>query len=116
MSVLRRKSWAIQCGWCADGEPNFWRRGMPTAGQTLVADTRIRSVSVTEHELVVGLVDGRTISIPLAWYPSLSEATPQQRAHWEVCGGSYGIHWPDLDEDLSTEGMLLGEPIPRRAA
>ncbi|HXA24888.1 MAG TPA: DUF2442 domain-containing protein [Acetobacteraceae bacterium] len=81
-----------------------------------VADTRVRTVALTEHELVVGLMDGRTISVPLAWYPRLSEGSPDQRAHWEICGGGYGIHWPDLDEDLSTEGMLHGEPVPRRAA
>jgi hypothetical protein len=85
---------------------------MSVSRQALVADTRIRTVAVTEHELVVGLMDGRTISMPLAWSPRLGEATPEQRAHWEICGGGYGIHWPDLDEDLSTEGMLQGEPIP----
>ena len=81
-----------------------------------VADTRVRTVALTEHDLVVGLMDGRTISVPLAWYPRLSEGSPDQRAHWEICGGGYGIHWPDLDEDLSIEGMLHGEPVPRRAA
>ena len=85
---------------------------MPTSRQPLVADTRVRTVEVTDHELVVGLMDGRTISMPLAWSPRLNEGTPEQRARWEICGGGYGIHWPDLDEDLSTEGLLQGEPIP----
>ena len=84
---------------------------MSASEQALVADTRVRSVTITDDELVVGLMDGRTISTPIAWYPSLSSATPQQRAHWEICGAGYGIHWPDLDEDLSTEGMLRGEPL-----
>lgn len=82
---------------------------MSASAQALAADTRIRCVSVTEDELVVGLLDGRTIAVPVAWYPSLSGATAEQRANWEICGGGYGIHWPDLDEDLSTESMLRGE-------
>ncbi|WP_246335790.1 DUF2442 domain-containing protein [Azomonas macrocytogenes] len=53
-------------------------------------------------------MDGRLISTPLAWYPRLLNATPAQRSNWEVCGAGQGIHWPDLDEDLSTEGMLRG--------
>ena len=89
---------------------------MSTSSKALVADTRVRSVTLTEHELAVGLMDGRTISVPLAWYPRLHDASPDQRAHWELCGGGYGVHWPELDEDISTEGMLQGEPLSRRAA
>jgi hypothetical protein len=48
----------------------------------------------------------------LAWYPRLLHATPEQRAHWRIAGGGYGIHWPDVDEDLSTEGLLRGAPAP----
>ena len=59
------------------------------------------------------LLDGRTISVPLAWYPRLLHATSEQRANWEVCGGGYGIHWPEVNEDLSTEGLLRGAPAPR---
>ena len=88
---------------------------MSSSGQTLVADTRVRSVSVTDDELVVGLMDGRTISVPLAWSPRLLDATPAQRANWKICGAGYGIHWPDVDEDLSTEGLLRGDPVPRQA-
>ena len=58
-------------------------------------------------------MDGRTITVPLVWYPKLLEASEAQRNHWEICGGGYGIHWPDLDEDLSTEGLLRGAPAPR---
>lgn len=85
---------------------------MTTLDQHLAADTRVRSVTVTEDELVVGLMDGRTISVPLAWYPRLFDGTPEQRANWEICGAGYGIHWPELDEDLSTEGLLLGQRSP----
>jgi hypothetical protein len=79
----------------------------------LSADERVRDVSVTEDCLSVSLMDGRTISVPLAWYPRLLEATVEQRANWRVAGGGYGIHWPDVDEDLSTEGLLRGAPSPR---
>ena len=78
------------------------------------ADERVADVKCTEDELQVKLMDGRTISVPLAWYPRLFHATPQQRQNWQVCGGGYGIHWPDVDEDLSTEGLLRGAPAPRQ--
>jgi hypothetical protein len=81
--------------------------------RTETADIRVRDVTVTEHELSVALMDGRTISVPVAWYPRLANATPEQRANWELAGAGYGIHWPDVDEDLSTEGLLLGSPAPR---
>jgi hypothetical protein len=60
----------------------------------------------------VALMDGRTISVPLAWYPRLAEGTPEQRAHWRVAGADYGIHWPELDDDLNTEGLLAGARVP----
>jgi Protein of unknown function (DUF2442) len=75
-----------------------------------VTDERVLDVRFDEHSLIVDLMDGRTISAPLAWYPRLLNATPKQRTHWEKCGGGYGIHWPELDEDLSTEGLLRGAP------
>jgi hypothetical protein len=81
--------------------------------QTETADIRVRDVSLTEDELSVALMDGRTISVPLAWYPRLANATPEQRAHWELAGAGYGIHWPDVDEDLSAEGLLGGAPAQR---
>ena len=77
------------------------------------ADERVKDVRVSEEALTVDLMDGRTIAVPLAWYPRLSTATNDQRAHWQVCGGGYGIHWPDIDEDLSTEGLLRGAPAPQ---
>jgi hypothetical protein len=80
----------------------------------LAADERVSSVKVTPNTLTVSLMDGRTISVPLAWYPRLQEATAAQRRNWELAGGGYGIHWPDIDEDLSTEGLLRGSPAPRK--
>lgn len=82
---------------------------------TKVTDERVLDVRFDEHSLIVDLMDGRTISAPLAWYPRLANATTEQRAIWEKCGGGYGIHWPDLDEDLSTEGLLRGAAAVRAA-
>jgi hypothetical protein len=78
------------------------------------ADERVADVQCTEDDLQVTLMDGRKISVPLAWYPRLFHATPEQRKNWQICGGGYGIHWPDVDEDLSTEGLLRGAPAPRQ--
>jgi hypothetical protein len=79
----------------------------------LSADEGVRDVRFSEDSLIVDLKDGRTISVPLEWYPRLAAAAPRQRANWELCAAGYGIHWPDLDEDLSTEGLLRGAPAPR---
>jgi hypothetical protein len=76
------------------------------------ADERVTAVELTNDTLIVSLMDGRTISVPLAWYPRLLGATAAQRRNWQVAGGGYGIHWPDIDEDLSTEGLLRGAPAP----
>ncbi len=76
-------------------------------------EIKIKDVNVTEDTITAYLVDGRTISVPLAWSWRLSEATPEQRAHYEIIGDGQGIHWPDIDEDISAEGMLYGTPAPR---
>ena len=73
----------------------------------------VEDVHFSEDSFSVDLIDGRTITVPLAWYPRLLHATPDERAKWQVCGGGYGIHWPDVDEDLSTEGLLRGAPSSR---
>lgn len=73
---------------------------------------RVESLSFDEDTLSVALRDGRIITVPLAWYPRLSNATAEERENWELCGGGYGIHWPDVDEDLSTEGLLEGRASP----
>jgi len=77
------------------------------------ADERVKNVHFTDETISVDLMDGRTITVPLVWYPRLLNATPEQRAKWRVSGGGYGIHWEEIDEDLSTEGMLRGAPAPR---
>ncbi|MDP4193254.1 MAG: DUF2442 domain-containing protein [Bacteroidota bacterium] len=77
------------------------------------ADERVKDVRVQDEMLSVDLMDGRTISVPLAWYPKLFSATMDQLSKWEVAGGGYGIRWPELDEDLSTEGLLRGAPAPK---
>lgn len=80
----------------------------------LTADERVADVSFTADSLCVALRDGRTITVPLAWYPRLLTASAKQRGNWRAAGGGYGIHWPDVDEDLSTEGLLRGAPAPHR--
>jgi len=79
----------------------------------LSADERVAEVKFSDDSLSVTMKDGRTITVPLAWYPKLLHATPGQRLNWKIAGGGYGIHWPDIDEDLSTEGLLRGAPAPR---
>jgi hypothetical protein len=73
-----------------------------------LSEARAMDVTVTEDALTVDLEDARTISVPLVWYPRLSYATPQERDNWEISGAGYGIHWPDLDEDISVKGLLVG--------
>lgn len=77
------------------------------------SDPRIQEVRVTEDEIIAHLVDGRVISVPVAWSWRLSEATPAQRANFRLIGTGQGVHWPDVDEDLSVEGMLRGVPARR---
>lgn len=84
---------------------------MNTAEQ--IQEVKIKDITVTEDTITAQLMDGRTISVPLAWSWRLSEATPKQRANWEIIGDGHGVHWPDIDEDISAEGMLFGIPAPR---
>ena len=71
---------------------------------------RVKDVHLTEDTLSVDLIDGRTIIVPLAWYPRLYDASPEQRGNWQISGAGYGIYWPDVDEDLSIAGLLRGAP------
>ena len=77
---------------------------------TEIQVARAQQVAVTEDTLTVDLVDGRTISVPLGWYPRLLHGTPEQCNRWRLIGGGEGVHWPDLDEDISVENLLAGKP------
>ena len=77
---------------------------------------RVKDVRFTDDSMAVDLIDGRTITVPLAWYPRLLDATAEQRRNWRISGAGYGIHWPDVDEDLSTEGLLRGAPAAPETA
>ena len=77
---------------------------------------RVKHVQVTVDTLVVDLLDGRTITVPLAWFPRLLHATSEQRTNWKIAGAGFGIHWPDVDEDISVQGLLRGAPAPRTPA
>src|SRR5712692_6833385 len=81
------------------------------------SEPRIRALDVTEDAIVAQLADGRTISVPLAWSWRLADATLAQRQHFEIMGSGQGVHWPDVDEDLSARGMLQGVPAcpPKQA-
>ena len=84
---------------------------MSTAVQ--LQEVRIKKINITKDTITAYLVDGRVISVPLAWSWRLSEATPEQRANYEIIGDGQGVHWPEIDEDISAEGMLYGMPAPR---
>ena len=75
-----------------------------------VAEVRAQSLVVTEDSLIVDLSDGRSITVPLAWYPRLVHGTPEETNNWRWIGDREGIHWPDLDEDISIENLVLGQP------
>jgi hypothetical protein len=83
---------------------------MSTAIQS---EPRIKSVTVTNEVIVAHLTDGRIVTVPLEWSWRLSDATPEERARWEIIGDGQGIHWPDADEDISLDGMLRGVPAKR---
>jgi hypothetical protein len=76
-------------------------------------DERVLDVQFSDDAISVSLRNGRVISAPLVWYPRLLDATASQRNNWKIASGGYGIHWPDIDEDLSTEGLLRSAPAPR---
>lgn len=77
---------------------------------TLTAEAKAQNVALTDDTLAVDLSDGRTISVPLAWYPRLLHASREERNNWRFIGDKEGIHWPDLDEDVSVENLLAGKP------
>jgi hypothetical protein len=73
-----------------------------------IRDASTHQVTVSEDVLTVELMDGRSIIVPISWYPRLAHGTPEERANWEILGSGIGIHWPDLDEDISVQGLLAG--------
>lgn len=73
-------------------------------------EAKIKNVIVTDESLTVDLLDGRTVSVPLAWFPRLLHSTREERNNWRLIGRGEGIHWPDLDEDVSAENLLSGRP------
>jgi hypothetical protein len=88
---------------------SYGERGMSTSPSEL-SGALAQQVSVTDDALIVDLVDGRTVSVPIAWYPRLAHGSPSERGHWRLIGRGEGIHWPDLDEDISVVGLLAGRP------
>jgi hypothetical protein len=80
---------------------------MSTSGIEL-REAVAQGVTASGEALIVDLADGRTITVPLAWFPRLAHGTPAERANWRRIGGGVGIHWPDLDEDISVESLLAG--------
>ena len=78
-----------------------------------IVEPRLLNAEITEDEIIAHLIDGRTISVPLIWSWRLSEANEEQRQHFEIIGDGQGIHWPDIDEDISVEGMFYGSPARR---
>lgn len=82
--------------------------GTPSVAKTVTL-TRVVNVVVSDDTLAVDLEDGRSIAVPIGWYPRLAYGTPAERNHWQISGAGYGIHWPDLDEDIGVEGLLLGQ-------
>ena len=79
-----------------------------STSETLLREAMAQSLRVSDNALVVDLADGRTITVPLAWFPRLAHGTPAERANWRLIGSGLGIHWPDLDEDISVESLLAG--------
>lgn len=77
---------------------------------SLTTDVKVKNVAITTETLTVDLNDGRSMSVPLAWYPRLLHGTPEERNNWRLTGKAEGIHWPDLDEDISIQNLLLGKP------
>ena len=89
---------------------------MPRPNTAAVPEPLITTVRISDDEITAVLTDGRTITVPLAWSWRLSEATPEQRANFRLIGAGEGVHWPDVDEDISVWGMLYGVPAHKALA
>ena len=88
---------------------DYWRHGMNISAIEIEVP-KVEDVKVTEDTLTFDLSDGRTISVPLEWFPRLMNATTRERNNWRLIGRGHGIHWEDIDEDISVEGLLAGRP------
>jgi hypothetical protein len=88
---------------------SYWINGMSSSTASLQSTTA-ENIKISEDTLTVELSDGRTIAVPLDWYPRLSHGNDAERQNWRLIGGGHGIHWPELDEDISVEGLLAGKP------
>lgn len=89
---------------------------MPGPNTATAPEPLIKTVRISDEEITAALTDGRTITVPLAWSWRLSEATPEQRANFRLIGAGEGVHWPDIDEDISVSGMLYGVPAHKAPA
>jgi hypothetical protein len=103
MSYLTSSGWWLSIGKILRGH------GMRTSRPEAAAPSAVRA-RIVDDDAVIDLSDGRTVTAPLAWYPRLFHGTARERRHWRLIGGGEGVHWPDLDEDLSVEGVLAGRP------
>lgn len=89
---------------------------MNGANSAVATLARVLNIAVTDDTISVDLDDGRTVSVPIGWYPRLAQGTAAERANVQISGAGYGIHWPDLDEDIGVEGLLLGKRSSESAA
>jgi hypothetical protein len=98
----------------AAGRQLLMEAGMGSSSPT--TNLRIQNVEISDDTLTVDLSDGRRLAVPLAWFPRLLHATEEQRRNWELLGDGQGIHWPEIDEDLSVAGLLRGTRAPEAPA
>ncbi len=89
-------------------KPGYWRRGISSSTRT--ADAVIKNLETTDESICVSLSDGRVVTVPISWYPRLSHARPEHRQAWKLVGQGHGIRWSEVDEDISVENILLGQP------
>lgn len=109
-SRFRAHDFVAWNGWWPNITTSSWRHGMSSSAPSV--DPRAVEVQLDDDNLTVDLADGRRVTVPLAWFPRLLHANPEQRQNWRLIGDGQGIHWPDVDEDLSVAGLLRGAAAP----
>ena len=97
----------VSKNWSRETPLFSWGHGVSISG-TELSEAIAQSVGVSDDALIADLADGRTVTVPLAWFPRLAHGTAKERANWRLIGGGEGIHWPDLDEDISVASLLAG--------